>query len=241
MTRQTHDFSLRGVHTKPLENIRAVLFDLDGTLIDHFRVIYRCYCYALDQLGLEPVTYEKVKSSVGGGIVVTFSKLIPKEQVEEAVQHFRAHFDRIWHEEIEVLPGSEWLLDSLRAKGLRLAVFTNKDGSQARRLLDRVGLSSHLDGTFGALDTPWNKPQPEFTRHVLAELGTDPAHALMVGDSPYDVEAAAVAGMPCYTVATGSHSVEQLRQETETAGVFPDLYALGNAVFNLSLHGIRSA
>lgn len=212
---------------------KAVLLDLDGTLIDHFQVIYRCYQYALEKLGLEPVTYEKVRASVGGSIVITFGKLIPEEHVEEAVGYFREEFDRIWDEEIDILPGTEWLLDNLRARGLKMAVFTNKEGDRARRILDHIGLSSHLDAVYGTLDTPWRKPQPEFTHHVLKELGADAAHACMIGDSPYDVDAAAVAGMPCYTVATGSHSVDQLRRETRSAGVYPDLHQLGQAVFGL--------
>jgi phosphoglycolate phosphatase len=215
-------------------SIKAVLFDLDGTLIDHFRVIYRCYQYALAQLGMEPVSYEKVRASVGGSIVVTFGKLIPEEKVAEAVDHFREEFDRIWHEEIEVLPGAGWLLRGLHAHGLQLAVFTNKEGARARRILGHIGLTQLLDGIYGSLDTPWVKPQPEFTEHVLEQLGADPAHAVMIGDSPYDVDAAAVAEMPCYTVATGSHSMNQLRSETDAAGVYPDLYALGEAVFGLA-------
>lgn len=217
-----------------LDHIRAVLFDLDGTLIDHFRVIYRCYRYALQKLGMEPVSYEKVRASVGGSIVVTFGKLIPQQMVEEAVHHFREEFDRIWHEEIEILPGTEWLLRELHARGWKLAVFTNKEGDRARKVLQHIGLTQWLDGVYGTLDTPYRKPQPAFTRHVLAELGTDPAHAIMIGDSPYDVEAAAAANMPCYTVATGSHSITQLQSETESAGVFPDLRELGIRLFGLS-------
>jgi phosphoglycolate phosphatase len=213
---------------------KGVLFDLDGTLIDHFRIIYRCYQYALGQLGLEPVSYEKVRASVGGSIVITFGKLIPQEFVGEAVEHFREEFDRIWHEDIEILPGAQWLLKELHDQGLKLCVFTNKEGNRARRILSHIGMDKHLDGVFGTLDTPWRKPQPEFTNHVLEQLGTDPRHACMIGDSPYDVEAAAVAAMPCYTVATGSHSISQLLEEGGSAGVYPDLYALGESVFGLS-------
>jgi phosphoglycolate phosphatase len=237
LTRKRPVFSLKSVHTgsssPSLSDLRAVLFDLDGTLIDHFRVIYRCYQYALAHLGLEPVTYEKVKASVGGSIEITFGKLIPQEHVAAAVALFREEFDRIWHEDIEVLPGAQWLLDGLHARGLKLAVFTNKEGDRARRVLGHIGLAARLDGIYGTLDTPWRKPQPEFTRHVLAELDADPAHACMVGDSPYDVDSAAAAGMPCFTVATGSYTVEQLRRETAAASVHPNLYQLGEQVFGL--------
>ncbi|NDV61843.1 HAD family hydrolase [Puniceicoccales bacterium CK1056] len=233
MTKQSAVSSLKDVHADPTQSCKAVLFDLDGTLIDHFRVIFRCYEYALEKLSLKPVTYEQVRAAVGGSIVITFGKLIPEEHVEEAVDYFREEFDRIWHEDIEILPGTRWLLESLHERGLKLAVFTNKEGDRARRILKYIGLDSRLDGIFGTLDTPWRKPQPEFTMHVLEELGADPLHACMIGDSPYDVDAAAVAQMPCYTVATGSHTVAQLKQETDSAGVFKNLFELGESVFGL--------
>ena len=226
-------FLLQNVQTPVQTSFKAVLFDLDGTLIDHFRVIYRCYAYALKHLGLEPVSYEKVRASVGGSIVVTFGKLISEEHVEKAVSLFREEFDRIWHEDIEILPGAIWILDGLHERGLKMAVFTNKEGSRARKVLDHIGLSEHLDGVFGTLDTPWRKPQPEFTHHVLKELGADAEHACMIGDSPYDVNAAAAAGMPCYLVATGSHTADQLKKETSGAGIYETLHELGKAVFQL--------
>lgn len=237
MTNKEALSSLETVQIDPIKSCKAVLFDLDGTLIDHFRIIFRCYEYALAKLSLEPVTYEQVRAAVGGSIVITFGKLIPEEHVEEAVLHFREEFDRIWHEEIEILPGTRWLLDSLHERGLKLAVFTNKEGDRARRILDHIGLSPRLDGIFGTLDTPWRKPQPEFTMHVLDKLGADPLHACMIGDSPYDVDAAAVANMPCYTVATGSHTVEQLKTETKSAGVYSNLFELGESVFGLPPSG----
>ena len=216
------------------QSYNAVLFDLDGTLIDQFRAIYRCYQYALDKLSLEPVSYDKVRTSVGGSIAITFGKLIPQEYVEEAVTHFREEFDRIWHEDTDILPGAEWILQELHLKGLKLCVFTNKEGDRSRHILTELGMSKHLDRIFGTLDTPWRKPQPEFTLHVLDELGTDPAHACMVGDSPYDVDSAAAGNIPCYTVATGTHTAAQLQAETASAGVYKDLYELGQAVFGLT-------
>lgn len=216
-------------------NYKAVLFDLDGTLIDHFRIIYRSYCFAVGQLGVAAATFEQLKAAVGGAVPITFGKLMPQEYVEDAVRLFREEFDRIWHEDITVLPGAAWLLAGLHARGCQLAVFTNKEGDRARRILRHIELDGQLDAVFGTLDTPWRKPQPEFTRHVLGELGADAAHACMIGDSPYDVEAAKVAGLAAYVVATGSHTMAELSEHTQADGVYMDLYALGAEVFGLPL------
>ena len=82
---------------------------------------------------------------------------------------------------------------------------------------------------FGAGDTPWLKPDPAFVRHVLARLGRDPAGALLVGDSPYDVAAALNAALACWCVTTGTHPADQLLAAGATR-VFPDLFALHRAL-----------
>lgn len=212
----------------------AALFDLDGTLIDHFRVIYRCYCFALERLGLPPVSFEKVKASVGGSIVVTFGKLIASEHVPEAVDIFRAHFKEIWADEITVLAGAEPLLEKLRSSGICCAVLTNKEGDASRRILSHVGLERYLSFTLGTLDTASRKPEAAFSEEALRRLGTSAEDTCLIGDSPYDVAAATVVGMRAYAVATGSHSVDELRQ-TEAVGVFTDLTELAQAVFGIEL------
>ncbi|MCC5840883.1 MAG: HAD family hydrolase [Opitutales bacterium] len=212
----------------------AALFDLDGTLIDHFRVIYRCYCYALERLGLPPVSFEKVKASVGGSIVVTFGKLIASEHVPEAVGLFRTHFKEIWADDITVLAGAEPFLEKLRGAGVACGVLTNKEGDASRRILSHVGLDRHLKFTLGTLDTPYRKPEAAFSEEALCRLGTSARETCLIGDSPYDIAAARVVGMRAYAVATGSHSVEELR-ETEASGVFANLNELAQAVFGLEL------
>lgn len=214
---------------------KTVLFDLDGTLIDHFRIIYRCYCYALDKMGLPPVSFEKVKASVGGSIVVTFGKLVEQRHVEEAVGHFRTHFDEIWHEDIEILPGVESLLRELHRLGYQSAVLTNKEGRRSRDIIDLIGLKPYLAEVFGTLDTPYRKPEVEFTRHALAVLGAEPSDACVVGDSPYDIATGHNLGIPVYAVATGSHSLQELRADERVAAAFEDMPALAKAVIGLDL------
>lgn len=214
--------------------IRTVLFDLDGTLIDHFETIYRCYTHALTAMGLEPRTYEHVKATVGGGIRVTFSRLVPEAYVEPGVKLWMERFEQIWSEGIEVLPGVEALLTALSAAGLAAGMLTNKEGVTARRIAAKLGWDDRLAAVFGRLDTAWAKPAPELTRHVLDAMNADPATTIMVGDSPFDVETATRAGLRAYAVATGSHTAAQLR-ETDASGVFADMPALARALWGWDL------
>ncbi|MFP6899844.1 MAG: HAD family hydrolase [Opitutales bacterium] len=212
----------------------TVFFDLDGTLIDQFKPIYRSYLHALEQLDLEPVDYETVKRTVGGSVDVTMERLIGPELAPRAVEIFLPYFDNIMFEDLIALPGAREILEALQAQGKRLAVFTNKRGDAARATLEHLELTSFLDEVIGANDTPWRKPQPEFSRHALEKMQSRAEESCLVGDSPFDLQSASVVGMPCHLVATGTHSLEQLA-ETDAASVHENLFELGRARFDLDL------
>ncbi len=216
-------------HSNPF---RTVLFDLDGTLIDHFNVIFRCYEYALEKLGCAVPGREVLRATVGRSMEVTMSHFVDESGHPEAVRLFRDHFARIFLEDITVYPGVEWILHGLRGQGRKLAVFTNKQGEGSRRIIRHLGLDAHLDAVIGALDTPHHKPAAAFSRYALEKLETPADRACLVGDSVHDVEAARNGGFPCFGVTTGTHSHEALLQ-AGAGGVFSDLYALGHEVFGL--------
>lgn len=219
---------------EPVDRFRTILFDLDGTLIDHFNVIYRCYEHTLTTLGLPVPSYETIRRSVGGSMEVTLKNFVHEETHAAAVQLYREHFSRIFLEDITVLPGVTWLLSALKARGSRLALFTNKQGPGSRAICQHLGFDRHLERVFGSLDTPYRKPEKAFTLHVLAELGADAATSCMVGDSPWDIDAARTVGMSCYCVASGTHSRAQL-QEAGADAVFADCFELGEKGFGLEL------
>lgn len=213
---------------------KAVLFDLDGTLIDHFQCIYRCYRHALDHLGLPPVTYQEVKSAVGGSIAITFGKFLPQNLVPQAVSLYRELFDQIWQEDLIALKGSLWILEQLKQKNVRTAVFTNKEGDRSRLICAHIGFTPFVQGIYGTLDTPYKKPDPEFTHFALDKLNATPETACLIGDSPYDAETAQRVGMPCYLVATGTHEAQWLKNNAPCEGVYSDLIELGTEVFHLT-------
>src|SRR5258708_5715058 len=157
------------------------LFDLDGTLIDHFAAIHRCHVYTMQQLGLPPPTLAQVRNVVGGGLETAIERLAGREHVAAAVPIYRAYWDTILLDDVALLPGAREVLASLHARGAKLAVFTNKLGTSSRLICEHLGIAALLDGNFGAKDTPWIKPAPEFTAHVLAQLGAVPETTLLVG------------------------------------------------------------
>jgi phosphoglycolate phosphatase len=213
--------------------MQTILFDLDGTLIDHFTTIHRSVVYAQRQLNVPTSDYATVRATVGGSVPVTLERLLGKEYVEAALPLFFDYFEQIMFDDVIPLPGSSWILESLKQQGYQLAVFTNKLGDHSRAILQHLSMDSYLDAIVGTGDTPFRKPEPEFTAHILELMESTPEETLLIGDSPFDSAAADAGGLKSYLVTTGSHTTKELKESTSAAGVYDDLYALGEAVFQL--------
>jgi phosphoglycolate phosphatase len=205
------------------------LFDLDGTLIDHFAAIHRTHTHVMTRLGLPAPTMEQVRRAVGGGVEIAIERLVGRERLAQAIPLYREFWERTMLDGVELMPGARELLEALHAHGAKLGVFTNKLGSSSRIICEHLGLTPFLGAIVGAKDTPWLKPEPEFAAHILEKLGAAPATALLVGDSPYDVQAAHNGGFPCWVVTTGTHNADEL-QAAGADSIFPDLPALRPAL-----------
>lgn len=217
--------------TSPLPTSRfaTALFDLDGTLIDHFRAIHRAHSHTMQKLGLPAPTLAQVRAAVGGGLELAISRLVGPERVAEALAIYRPYWDATMLDDPELLPGALELLEALRARDVTCAVLTNKRGDSSRLLCTHLGLAPLLAGVFGAGDTPWLKPAPEFTTRVLAQLGAHAESTCLVGDSPWDVAAATNGGLAFFGVTTGTHTAAELRAAGATQ-VFASLAEVRTAL-----------
>lgn len=213
---------------------QTALFDLDGTLIDHLPAIHRCYAHTLPQVGQPAPTREQVRRAIGGGLEDAMRRFVPAAELARALAIYRAYWDRTMLDGVGLMPGAGDLLRILHARGCALAVLTNKHGPSSRRVCEHLGLAPLLRGVFGALDTPWLKPDPRLTTQVLATLGANPATTCLVGDSPFDAETARQGGFPAFLVTTGTHSADELRA-AGAEPIFPDLATLARSAFAIEL------
>jgi phosphoglycolate phosphatase len=205
------------------------LFDLDGTLIDHFEAIHRTHVHAMTKIGLPAPTMAQVHRAVGGGLELAVERLVGRERMAEALPIYREYWERTMLDGVKLMPGARELLEALHARGVKLGVFTNKLGTSSRQICDHLGVTPLFGAIVGAKDTPWLKPQPEFAAHILEKLVASSAGAVLVGDSPFDVQAAHNGGFPCWVVTTGTHTADELRAAGADA-IFPDLIALRAAL-----------
>jgi phosphoglycolate phosphatase len=193
--------------------VRAVLFDLDGTLLDTAADIAQALNLALAEQQSAPFELERVRELIGRGAPVLIQRVVarlnPRPWPVDPVlllQRFYFHHDCI-HEgqefQARAYPGVEDGLAQLHARGLRLGVVTNKARYAAAALLVRLGLSGWIDVVVGGDTAEHRKPHPQPLLHACQELLVSPAETLMVGDSTTDVLAARAAEMRIVCVPYG--------------------------------------
>lgn len=174
---------------------RAVLFDLDGVLIDSYEAWFVVVNVTAKELGAPAVSRELFRSIFGQGIAADLVNLYPgrtRAVVEACYVRAMAAQSASIHVNSEAIA----VLAGLGRRGLRRACVTNTQIGLARAILEASGLAAHFDDVQGARPGVREKPEPDLLRAALAALGIPAADALMVGDSRYDEEAAVTARVP---------------------------------------------
>lgn len=178
--------------------IAAVVFDLDGTLVDSRRDIVACVEHLLSTHGLPPVAPEVIASYVGDGarrlVARVVGLAVEDPQVTALLAAYLEHYAAHGFQQTTLLPGVSPTLDALDALGLPLALCTHKPRRTTEPLLRALDLERRFRVVIAGEDVPRHKPDP-LPLFVIAErLGVPPRRLAMVGDGPQDVLAARAAG-----------------------------------------------
>ena len=189
---------------------KAILWDLDGTLIDQTASIIDCYSEVICSLGYTSPDPNQIRRSLGGPMVSTMKLFVEEDQLEHSCKLFRKHFPEMMFNDLIILPGADKLIQWFAKHDIPQAILTNKHGGTARKLSAHLGFSKNISICIGNDDTPWSKPQPKLTHYVLQQLKCTTDAAIIIGDSPTDIETAKLAGILCHSVSTGAHSVDEL-------------------------------
>jgi len=187
--------------------VEAVLFDLDGTLVDSLPDIHETANRMLAELGRPPRDIDEIRRFVGRGIptlvtrCMTVGTQATDAEIEAAIAVFRRHYAVVNGVHSRVFPGVLDTLEALRARGLPLACVTNKPEAFTLPLLERTGLAPYFALVVSGDTLPVKKPDPAMLHHACERLGV--ASALMIGDSANDALAARAAGLPVLLVTYG--------------------------------------
>jgi phosphoglycolate phosphatase len=188
-------------------SIKLLIFDLDGTLVDTARDITEALNHAIAPHGLGPAGVEEVKALIGEGTTRLIEKALSPlgeandETVKAVLKSFLDYYSENLSVHSRLYPNVRETLRKLRA--FEKAVLSNKREDLSRRLLEDLGVAGEFTLIAGSDTTSSKKPSPEPVRYVLEKTGARAENALMVGDSPYDIEAAKGAGVKTVAVTYG--------------------------------------
>ena len=184
---------------------RVVILDIDGTLLLSNDAHARAFVQAGRSLGLS-ADYEHIRRLIGKG----GDKLIPEvfgfdadSEPGRKLDKEKGRLFRSYVPHLRPAPGARDLLRKLRADGFKLVVATSAGNEDVRLLLDQAQVSDLIEETTSSDDAESSKPDPDIIQAALRKAGEDARAAIMIGDTPYDVEAATRAGVPIITVRCG--------------------------------------
>lgn len=198
-----------GEQTARFSEVRALIFDLDGTLIDSKLDLALSVNAALAEMGRRPLPHDLIFSYVGQGAATLISRALGEGASEEdclrGLEFFIKYYSVHKLDNTVLYPGVREALDAL--SGMPMAVLTNKPVGASRGILRGLGLANHFRFVYGGNSFETKKPDPLGVETILRDFGATPSQAMVVGDSEIDVQTARNAGTwACgVTYGFGSH------------------------------------
>lgn len=205
--------------TKP--SYKAILFDIDGTLADSWKLGYDATAAILQKHNIQPITqeiYHDCTRYCTPERLARHAGLHPindKIEFEEVGDKLAKEFDEMYVNLVSkstagFYPGIHDMLQSIKPR--KVGALTNACVAYAHAVLNANSINDIFISVHGADSVPKPKPNPDGLLHCCMEMNVDPSHCVYIGDSPSDALAAQAAGMPSIGVAWGSHSVESIKK-----------------------------
>jgi phosphoglycolate phosphatase len=194
---------------------RAVIFDLDGTLLNSIKGIADAMNLLLEELGYPIHAIDRYRYFVGDGIEQLVKRSLPtdydyQEQIEQLVAEYRKIYDRVWPLETVPYPGIPELLDRLVSSGMKMAVLSNKADDFSKRMVAELLPGWTFDAVLGSRPGIPVKPAPHAALEIAGTLGLKPGEIVLAGDSGVDMQTAVQAGMYPLGVLWGFRDVKEL-------------------------------
>ena len=196
------------------ENVKAIVFDLDGTLLDTLQDLTNAVNYALKQNGLAERTIEEVRSFVGNGVELLMIRAVPGGRENPvfpaAFADFKEYYAVHCKDNTKPYPDVWKLMTQLQERGICMAIVSNKIDFAVKELNEEF-FAQYTSAAIGEMEGVKRKPSPDTVNKALEQIGIPREYAVYVGDSDVDIETAANAGIPCISVTWGFRSREFLQ------------------------------
>ena len=202
-----------------LQNVKAVLFDLDGTLVESSEAIIDTVEKVLESKGLK-CNRADVAGMIGLPLENIFGVLVPnlsKEEIWQLVYEYREYYIVHHLEKTAIHPSAKMILGELKARGFKLGITTAKYREPVMDVLAHFGILELFDVVVTGYEVKRHKPSPDIVLEAAKRLGISPKQCVVVGDSPLDVQAGKQAGSFTIGVVSKTYVKKQLKSAKPTA------------------------
>jgi HAD superfamily hydrolase (TIGR01509 family) len=193
--------------------VRAAVLDIDGTLIDSNDAHAQAWVDVGKEMGYD-IDFAHVRSLIGKGgdkVLPEITGLKDESDEAEKLKKRRGEiFQQRYLPKLKPFPRARELLERFQAEGLTLVVATSASKDDMGKLLEKAGVKDLIEEKTSQSDVEASKPDPDVIEAAVEKAGCKPAEAVMLGDTPYDVEASRRAGVPCVALRCGGWGDEDL-------------------------------
>lgn len=197
--------------------IKAVLFDLDGTLLDTQELLRQSFRHVAREVIGRDIPDEVLMAKVGQPLNTQMWDFTQDAAIHERLcREYRVYNALIHDEVIQIFPGTMDMLARLKSAGVLMGIVTSKRHDVAAKGLDCFGIADYFEFLIGCDDWHEHKPSAGPVLHGCELLGLEPEDCLYVGDSPFDIQAGSAAGCATVAVLWGMFSREVLEAENPT-------------------------
>jgi HAD superfamily hydrolase (TIGR01549 family) len=213
--RLSQKFSGRFVCTAPGVTLRlqAILFDIDGTLVDSNDKHAQCWIDAFAHFGKQ-VPWDVIRSQIGKGGDLLVPDTLNAREMRELGEPLKKYRGELWKREymetVQPFPGAVEAIREIAARGVKIAFASSSNPDEVEYYVELLGVDDLLEGTTSKEDAKFSKPSPEIFQAALERVNGDPARTLVVGDTPYDILAAHRMGTAIAAVRCGGFAEESL-------------------------------
>jgi phosphoglycolate phosphatase len=195
---------------------KALIFDLDGTLLDTLKDLAGAGNRVLSSMGLPTHPVSAYRIFVGDGMQTLLTRILPENKrtravIEEAIDRFREDYSLNWQVDTASYDGIEEMLDKLVSMGCLMSILSNKPDEFTRICVDQLLPQWKFWPTLGQRADIPKKPDPHGALEITRTLNVEPSQILFVGDTSVDMQTASNAGMDAVGVLWGFRTADELR------------------------------
>ena len=196
---------------------KALIFDLDGTLLDTLEDIAAAANRVLETMNMPTHPVKDYRLFVGNGMESLLTKILPEQQrtpptITKAVSRFQEDYSKNWYVKTSMYDGIAEMLNTVEAEGYPSSILSNKPEEFTRPCVEQLLPNWRFSHIFGQRQDVPKKPDPQAALEIARKLNLEPSDILFVGDSSVDMKTATNAGMDAVGVLWGFRSAEELRE-----------------------------